>query len=105
MTKDYFVWLKEMFVYFFSRYGYLFWVNLCLLKAGVSQFYTFLLSVVLITLIAWRDRQFIDEDGYNMIFSIESKILDKVSKIWKGFFDDDKAQIYNRYTKKWENKK
>ena len=107
MTKDYFAWLKEIFVYFFSRYGYVLWVQISFMAIGASSVVSFLLTIPLIALIAWRDSQFIDEDGYNMVFSLESKIRDKVSKIWKRFYlmmsqfsDDCKAQRQYRENRK-----
>jgi len=102
--------MKEMLIYFLSRYGYILYMQGCLIVLGISGWSSFFLMLPLILLIAWRDSQFIDEDGYNMVFSLESKIQENLAKIWKRFrmmisqySQDGKAQIYNRYTKKWEN--
>lgn len=75
--------MKEMLIYFFSRYSYIFYTQGCLIVLGVSAWVSLFLTIPLITLIAWRDSQFIDEDGYNMVFSLESKIQENLSKIWK----------------------
>ena len=70
--------IKDILKYFFSRYGYILWVSFCLGLMGTSMSIIFLVIFPLELLIAWRDSQFIDEDGYNMIFSLERKIFNKL---------------------------
>lgn len=74
--------IKDILQSYFSRYSYVLWVSFIVCAYGASLFGSLLILLVLAVLIAWRDRQFLDEDGYEIFNTAEKEISDKIKSIF-----------------------
>lgn len=83
--------IKDILKWYFSRYSYVLWVSFITRALGASFFGSLLILLVLAVLIAWRDRQFLDEDGYEIFNTAEKEISDK----FKSIFNKIKS-IFNK---------
>lgn len=73
--------IKDFLKWYLSRYSYLLWVSLIVSQLGMSLFGTLATCVILSLLIAWRDYQFLDEDGFTQVYSIDKAIFDKLKSL------------------------
>ena len=76
--------IKVLLKAYFSRYSYVLWVSFTVSAFGSSFFSTLLILLVLAVLIAWRDRQFI-EDGHEIFITSEQEISNKLKSIFNKF--------------------
>lgn len=81
--------IKDILQNYFSRYSYVLWVSFIVRAYGASFFGSLLILLVLAVLVAWRDRQFFDEDGYELFETAEKEISNKLKMI----FDKIKNKI------------
>ncbi len=75
--------IKDILYYLFSRYSYIIWVSLYVRTLGASIFSTLFMVLILSLFIAWRDKQFLDDDGFEQVYSIDKKIFDKLKVLYE----------------------
>ena len=85
--------IKDILKWYLSRYSYIIWVSFIVRALGASFFGSLLIILILAVLITWRDKQFLDEDGYEMVFSVEKNIGDQLMRV-----GDNLKRIYEKFT-------